>query len=252
VVSLLVWQRFDNDKDFTNNPSLIDPNLRWGDDTGNAGLGLRGVVGAGLNYSTEVILQGGSKWSSAFDSSGNGYSEKDDVWAWSYNFNTAYTFRRYAWLPRLEGQFIYGSGDKDAGNTLDTINGNEPGTDYNAFTSYGYVNTGLSFFPQPSNLRIVRLGGTIAPIHKDEILGELEFGVNYFNYHRIKTGGGISDRLAVPGTSFVGWELDAYTTWRPFSDLTILIQYGYFFAFREAFSDDSGRPYFSIGTILFF
>jgi hypothetical protein len=250
VFGYLVWERFDSEE-YINDP-LWDPNLRWGDDTVNGGLGLRGVAGAGINYSTELSLQGGRRWSSIFDTNSNGYYHRDDVLAWALNANATYTFRQYEMLPRLEGQFLYGSGDKDAGNTLDTIGGNEPGTAYNGFTSYGYINTGISFFPQITNLRILRLG-TVASLFRDhEVMGEMEFGMNYFYYNRIKERGGISDRLAVPGTSFIGWELDAYTSWRPFSDLTILLQYGYFFPYREAFSDDSGRPYFSLSAMLFF
>lgn len=250
VFGYVVWQKFDNDESI-DHPNW-DPNLRWGDNTVTGGIGLRGVMGAGGNYSGEVSIQRGKRYSSGFDSGGAGYAENDDVRAWALNLNAAYTFRQYNLLPRLEGQYVYGSGDKDASNTLDTIGGNEPGTDYNGYTSYGYVNTGISFFPQITNMQIVRIG-TVGSLFRDhEVMGEMEFGVNYFNYHRAKSNGGISDRLAVPGTSFIGWELDAYTSWRPFSDLTILIQYGYFFPYREAFSDDSGRPYFSLGTILFF
>ena len=115
VFGYVVWQRFDNDESIYDPPTW-DEDLRWGDDTVTGGLGLRGVMGAGGNYSGELSLQGGRRYSSAFDSGGDGFAERDDVKAWALNLNASYTFRQYNLLPRLEGQFIYGSGDKDAGN----------------------------------------------------------------------------------------------------------------------------------------
>ena len=87
--------------------------------------------------------------------------------------------------------------------------------------------------------------------HED--LGQLEVGVNYFEYSRNKSTGGISDRFVdLNGKSRLGYEVDWYTTWRPFSDISFTLQFGLFFPNSRAFLNDSNRHYVSVGTVFYF
>ena len=229
-----LWQRFLNDREFTEFPDAAGQ--KFGDDTRNLGAGVKGEVGTGLAWSLEYILQRGDTYS-------DGSTERTDIDAYAYGFTTEYVFRTVHSLPTFTFQYIYGSGDPDAGNTLDTIGGNQAGTDYKAFTPYGYVDTGVAFFPQISNMLVYKFGASCSPFEKGEGCADLQVGANYFIYQRAERMGGISDRYTVPGERNLGHEIDVYLQWRPFTDVSVLVQYGLF---------DPNRDAFDVGSIVYF
>ncbi|MHC4943124.1 MAG: alginate export family protein, partial [Planctomycetota bacterium] len=246
----LLFQNFKNRDDYlVGDPALNNAPKNRGQKFGNnsiyMGVGVKGEIGYDFSYSAEYVLEDGWRytWSS---------NEKADVSASAYNLETTYTFKSVETQPEISAQYIFGSGDGDAANTQDTQTGNVPGTDYNAFTNYGYTNTGLVFFPRIANIKIIRLGGSLKPFQEHETYGELEVGVNGFHYRRDKSDGGVSDRGVIPGVAYLGREIDVFAIFRPFSDLTIMAQYGYFWPESRSFLDDGRRYYASFSTILFF
>ncbi|MBU0755252.1 MAG: alginate export family protein [Planctomycetes bacterium] len=221
-------------------------NQKFGQDSAYYGIGVRGEIGLDFNYSGEYILERGDRYSWSPD------PLRADVKAFAYDMESSYSFRTVEYQPEISAQFTVASGDGDAGNTLDTEGGNVPGTDYNAFTNFGYVNTGLVFFPRLANINVLRAGGSCMPVKDHPVFGEVEAGINGFQYRKYKSNGGVSDRQVVPGHGFLGREVDLYTIWRPFSDLSIMTQYGYFWPASKAFLDDTRRYYFSVTLIFFF
>ena len=233
-----VWQRFKNKKSYS------WASERWGNHEFFYGGGLKGEVGSGFNYLTEYARQKGRRFTESDP-------ERSRVEADAYNLKAEYTFRSAGWQPKLTAQHVYGSGDSDAGNTLDTLGGNLTGTDYKAFNNYGYINTGLVFFPRIANIQVYHLGATVKPFRFEDEGIDLELGVGGYHYERPKRSGGVSDRFVATGKSFLGREVDLFAIIRPFSDVTIMAQYGIFNP-SNAFIDDSKRRYLSIATIIYF
>lgn len=245
IFGYTMFQRFDNRKHY----EVTDGTTTWvqtfGQDSDYYGVGVRGEIGPEFTYSGEYVIEDGTRYSWQSD-------EKTDVSAHAYTLKSTYTFRTVESQPAITAQYLVGSGDGDAGNTVDTEGGNVAGTDYKAFTEYGYVNTGLAFFPRLANLKIVHVGANCTPFKDHELFGELEAGIDGFQYRRNKSNGGVSDRQVIPGHGFLGRELDLYTIWRPYSDFSIMTQYGYFWPASKAFQDDTRRYFFSVTVIFFF
>jgi len=237
------YTMFQQDK---NDDRILNSPYKTGRDSRFHGIGLRGEYGPGLTYSGEFSKEYGEQHSWAT-------FEKSDVDAYALSVETEYTFRTVAAQPSVSVQYILASGDRDAGNTLDTKGGNFKGTDYDAYSGFGYANTGLVFFPRLSNIQVWRVGTAIHHSENKEGCIMLESGINAFYYRRDESKGGISDRYVdKPGESYLGQEIDAYLIWRPFSDLSVIAQYGLFWPERKSFEDDSNRHYFSIGLSFYF
>lgn len=223
--------------------------IKFGMHTEHYGTGVRGSFGPDFEYSAEYIHESGEGYPYAIPEE----TGREDVDAYAYHADATYTFRTVKTQPNISVQYALGSGDSDAGNTRDTFNGNMQRTDFDAFSYFGYMNTGLAFFPYVSNLEMIRVGSAFNPIEDHRIFGDLEAGVNLFGYWRHKSKGGVSDRKVVPGHGKLGEEVDCYFLWRPFSDLTVLAQYGYFWPEARSYGgNDKERFFFSISAILFF
>jgi len=126
------------------------------------------------------------------------------------------------------------------------------GTRDTGFLGFGYINTGVSFAPLLANLRFVRLGASCFPFESDcqdcysNWLRHMQVGANAFAYWRPQERGGTSDiRNDLPGSSFLGSELDFYVSWRLSSDLYMLANYGLFNPNDKAFSVNSSRQFVS-------
>lgn len=250
VFSFAVSNRYHNRQDFLPANYTGTGDQKFGHDSRYYGFGVRGDIGAGFNYMGEYVIERGKHYGRRGAESFT--KESGDVEASALQLKGEYTFRTVKTQPRFHVHYVWGSGDSDVGNTLDTVGSNQTGTDYEAFTPFGYVNTGLSFYPQVSNLRMVSLGAAFNPLDEDKEVIQLEAGFAGFYYWRNKSQGGISDRFMDPGGSFLGRELDLYLIWRPFSDVSILTQYGVFWPERKPFRDHSNRFFFSVGTIIYF
>jgi len=221
---------------------------KFGHESTFRGIGVRGEIGPSFTYFGEYVQEYGNRYSDATP-------KTSDVDAFAYNTNVEYAFRSVTTQPKISAQYVYASGDQDAGNTLDTLGGNLAGSDYDSFTNYGFVNTGVVFFPRLANVRVFRVGGSFSPLYKDETYGDIEIGVNAFIYRRNERTGGISDRFATnPGDSHLGKEIDIFALFRPFSDLNVMIQYGIFKPDQDVFNTagNGKRHYFSIGTTVYF
>ncbi len=231
------------------------------------GIGLRGTLGTSLSWYGEYAVQKGKRYSDYQHTILTWGWSRDDIDAFGFQAGADYTFLDTPLTPTLSVQHVFGSGDHDmgVGSGMDTwgnttnpfdpqYGGNKGGTTDNTFFSYGYINTGYAFFPLVSNVEVWRTGIDLTPFKNHEIFGSLEGGFNYFRYRKHSSRGGMSDRgldLAGEGSA-LGYELDFYVAWRPYSDLSLIFLYGHFKPDHDSFTDTSRRSYTSLGMIVYF
>lgn len=151
---------------------------------------------------------------------------------------------------RIDLQFLSGSGSAnrlDSGNTYGGIN---PGTTDTSFNSLGYVNTGLVFAPEASNMAIPSAAFSFSPFKGNEIFGDTRFSVNAFLYARLDADAPISVPVNTGGSNLVGSEYDFNVDWRIWSDLNISMRYGVFVPNTELFTDVESEPrqFFYVGA----
>jgi hypothetical protein len=143
---------------------------------------------------------------------------------------------------RVDFQFLSGSGSNqrlDSGNTYGGVN---PGVTDHAFNSLGYVNTGLVFAPEASNLAIPSVAFSLSPFKGNEFLGDTRFSVNAFLYARLDPEAPISVPVNFGGSSLVGSEYDFNVDWRILSDLNMSFRYGIFVPNSPLFSEVESEP----------
>jgi hypothetical protein len=143
---------------------------------------------------------------------------------------------------RVDFQFLCGSGSDqrlDSGNTYGGVN---PGVTDHAFNSLGYVNTGLVFAPEASNMAIPSLSLSLSPFKGNEIIGDTRFSVNAFLYARLDPDAPISVPVNFGGSALVGSEYDFNVDWRIWSDLNMSFRYGIFVPNSPLFTDVESEP----------
>ncbi len=212
------------------------------------GVGIRGAITPTIGYFGEYVHE----WGGSFADIGLApRNSREDIDADAANCGVR-------WLPdvwshpRVEGQWTYGSGDKDRERPSDTTLGNTAGTDDTGFNGFGFVLTGYSLAPRVSNLHIFRAGAAFHPFEKCEALHEFEFGANYYYFIKSNEDGGISDFRATVHDDNVGQEVDLYVNYRALSDLSAQIRYGKFFT-GDAYTDDSAeRDFFLLSLTVMF
>jgi len=236
-----MWQK---DKNREYYPTR-DPISKFGHDEFFYGGGIKGEIGACFTYSGEYVRQNGHRYAKLS-------RERSKVKAHAWNIKSEYTMRTVATTPSIKVQLLRGSGDPDTENNLDTSKGNVPYTPFNAYTGYGYVNTGLVFSPFPTNMKTLSLGLSCKPCRFEDNGFDLEVGATGHQYWRVNSRGGISDRFTRPNKKFLGRAIDLFAQVRPFSDLSIMFQYGAFWPDNDPFPDNSNRDYFGITTMLYF
>ncbi|RMF84525.1 MAG: hypothetical protein D6744_02955 [Planctomycetota bacterium] len=208
-------------------------------DTQYFGFGSRGSLAHNLNYWTEWVFEQGHSF-------GDGdYLHRDAVDAWAWDIGFEYLFDSPT-RPRVSGEYMFASGDGDRIlNPTGAAGGNRRGED-SAFVGFGFRDTGIALSPTLSNLHIWRLGGSLTPFPKLEMLRDFEVGTNWFLYHKHHRRAAISDGTADMFAGYVGWEMDYFLNWRVASDLSWTLRWGAFFP-GDAFSDRSMRSFLFTG-----
>lgn len=227
-------------------PSLTFQDFEF--DADYYGAGIKGQLFVdNLFYDVEGWIQRGERFPHLSN-------DAEDVEAWALLVSLAYQFESTS-HPRLEAALMWASGDENRFRITNTLFGNLAGTDDEAFLGFGWIQTGYALAPYLSNLRILKIGGSIRPLEGVEFLegslDRLEIGAAFYHYRKDESDGGISDPFAGFDSASIGHELDVYLQWAIFSDLSLSLRYGVFFP-GSAYDDDGSRPFFSISTIFSF
>lgn len=195
------------------------------------GAGLRGPLGSLFYYDAFAYLGTGRTLS---------YLEADSVYRYQWMVTAlvggALRFYREAWLnSRAELRFLLSTGDADY--TVQFVEGNREGL-ATAFVPVSQQDLALLFTPRLGNLVLLSLGWSIKPL---EIL---QTGLAALLFLR-PTAGLVSDIRVDPASdsAYLGTELDATASLRPFSDLGAVLSLGVFFP-GGAFRADQQDPQF--------
>jgi hypothetical protein len=201
------------------------------------GAGGKGALTDHLYYAVEFVYEGGSTLSNSFDDA-SGFpipQTTDDIHAWAASLRCDYvpaTSRRW----RITSQLLLASGDSDRGNTSDTFNGNQPGTDDLAFNALGLIDTGIVLAPPVSNLLALRLGTSWYPF--DQVsLRQLQLGADLFIMFKLDPNAPIDE--PTNDQQYLGIEPNFFVNWAITEDVAISARYGVFFL-SAAFEGESG------------
>jgi hypothetical protein len=204
------------------------------------GAGSHGEIVHNLNYWVEGVYESGHDF-------GNGnFIRKDYIDAWAFDAGLEYLFDCPG-RPRIAGEYMFASGDSDRIYSPNSaFGGNRNGREDNSFVGFGWRDTGISASPSLSNIHIWKAGASIAPFEKVELLRDLEFGTNWFIYHKNHSAAAISDPTAQDYNGFVGWEMDWFINWRIASDISWTTRWGAFYP-GSAYTDQGRRDFIFTG-----
>jgi len=207
------------------------PNVSWSDYTFDSeyyGVGAKGSIISRLNYSAEWIWERGNRCPDQWFSPTPLRPEPIDAKAAAVKLE---------YLPSLEcrpiiaAEYLFGSGDRNRINATDTTFGNRPGTYDTAFLGFGFVDAGYVLYPILTNLHVYKLSGSVVLLQERDFCRELRVGTAVIWFSKDKRESGISDYRASSGTlgrGGVGFEVDAFATYKVFSDLSATLRYGRF------------------------
>lgn len=223
------------------------------------GVGARGNLTDNMLYGVEAVYQGGNTLSTSILIDDNNFAtvvdqRRDDISAAAIDVQVDYLFND-ANRSRLTAEFLYATGDDDRIHTTNTIGGNAPGTDDNAFNAFGLINTGLAFAPNTSNLIMIRGGASTFPFPTSDFLRRLQLGINLYGFFKADPDAPIDEDTS--DNSYLGFEADVYLNWQITSDLALAVRYGIFFP-GEAIggslvpNDRNDRNFFYLGVTLAF
>jgi hypothetical protein len=190
------------------------------------GFGMRGTLGPQWAYRVEVVHETGDALSSPFAPGREAAQTEEDVDAWAGVGTLTFLLRDDA-DTRFTFECAGGSGDNDRLDANDTFGGNEPGTDDNAFNSLGFINTGLAFAPELTNLLMLRGGFSTSPLPRGQQYDWLRVGADFFVFMKVERDAPIS--WATTDDRLLGAEIDLHLDWQLASDVVASIRYGVFF-----------------------
>lgn len=208
------------------------------------GLGVQGKITPQMHYWTEVIHESGESY--AFSA-----RQKKDISAWAADVGITYDMDVYS-HPNFTVEYAFGSGDSSRSNVTDTAGGNTSSKDTN-FLYFGYLPTGYASSPLLSNLHFYKAGVLLKPLENIALCRNLSLGLDYYQYFKDKSNGGIYDADATMNKTDVGKEIDVRLSWQLLSDLSCALEYGYFMP-GDAYPDSNNdtQEYFSLSTTLTF
>jgi hypothetical protein len=198
-----------------------------------------------LVYNVELIYEGGK--SAALTSPGNDTTIK----AWASLVTVEYYLSGI--ISKIHISNFWASGDNDRASPRTSALGSRPGTADLAFGYFGFLSTGLAFFPYFSNIIVTRAGILLKPFEKDETskFRNLNTGINFYLYHKEKRFGGVLDNAGVSPVNpkkFLGSSVNAFVNWRILSDFAINTEYSLFFP-STAFASTKPRTFFILGVL---
>ncbi|QNN23447.1 alginate export family protein [Planctomycetales bacterium ZRK34] len=214
-------------------------------------VGSTGEIIPRLLYSTEVIYELGESLSTSLEPGGTiaatAGQHLEDIDAWAGKFELTYLFRD-ANQSRLEGEFIFATGDDDRDlDTSNTFGGNTAGTSDRAFNGFGFAKTGLSFAAPISNVMIFRLGASTFPVRESSrLFRELQVGIDVLMFNKFDANAPLNE----PTTNdrYLGFETDIFAAWRITSDIALNIRYGVFFPGEAIVTDHDARHFVYTGV----
>lgn len=243
----LVQRDRNKDEVLTTAGSVGDIDTRFNYDSWYVGAGARGNVTDRLLYAIEFAYQGGEGLSNSFDpATGIAVMQtEEDIRAWALNARLDYV------IPgdnrtRLNLELILASGDDDRGHTSNTFDGNAPGTDDTAFNGFGYLDTGLAFAPNVSNLMLIRAGAATYPMPRSPLFGRAQVGGNLLLYNKLDADAPINE--ATSNHHYLGTGAEVFLNWQITSDVTIAARYGVFFPGEAIETDHDERHFFFTGV----
>jgi hypothetical protein len=224
--------------------------VRFKYDSYYLGAGATGTLTDRLAYGVEAVLQGGQTYSSNFatDSTGAVASvrqSKDDIRAWAADARLDYLLAG-PHRTRVSAEGIFASGDPDRQVTSGTVGGNRTGTNDHAFNAFGFINTGLAFAPEVSNLMAARVGISLFPAPDVSALDRLQVGADFFAFARLRENAPVNE----PTTDdrYLGVEPDVFLNWQITNDLSLALRYGIFFPGSGLAANDETRQFFYAGV----
>ncbi|GAB4351140.1 MAG: alginate export family protein [Candidatus Abyssubacteria bacterium] len=159
----------------------------------------------------------------AFQFGDNG--EDGDYEGWAFNAMAGYTFNDVQWSPRLEGEYVYFSGDDDAAD--------EDSEEFVRLFSdvhYGELNLGGTLDAAATNLHIFKIGGSIVPVERLTLKADFY----YFLLAEDDEEGGATTFGIDQGTASAddnpGYELDIVADYQYTEDLNLRVGWAHFFA----------------------
>jgi hypothetical protein len=233
------------------NDRLIDGrDVRFKYDSYYLGVGATGTLTDRLAYGVEVALEGGETYSSNFAADNTGAvasveQTKDDIRAWAADVRLDYVFAG-AHRARLSAEGIFASGDPDRQVSSATVGGNRPGTDDHAFNAFGFLNTGLAFAPEVSNLAAGRVGISIFPAPSIAAFDRLQVGGDFFVFYKLRETAPINEPT-LADDRYLGVEPDVFLNWQVTNDLSLAVRYGIFFPGSAVVANDEVRQFFYAG-----
>jgi hypothetical protein len=189
------------------------------------GVGANGSFTSQLLYLAEFVYQFGESRSDPFQ--GGGLQSEEDISAFAARGGLTWVFRD-ANRSQIKFDTAFASGDDDRlFSTTDTVFGNRPGTDDNAFNSLGFVQTGLAFAPALSNLMLFRAGASTFPFYGTTDFNQLQLGIDVILTAKLDQDAPIEE--ITEDKTYLGTEIDFTANWRLTSDFTLNARYGMFF-----------------------
>jgi hypothetical protein len=164
-------------------------------------------------------------------------------------------YPKWRWRPLASLEYSLGSGDPRRGSVTNVFGGKQTITRDENFLYFGAFDGGLALSPRLSNLHVLRAGYQVKPLpaKDDQELPDLLIGTKGTLYWKDDVNGVISDPLAILASHDIGTAIDVFLAWRPFSDASMLVQYGRFIpgdAYMSGANDPSERL-LAAGTLSF-
>lgn len=186
-----------------------------------AGGGVEGSFHPLLNYYLEAVHEGGRMFADM-------PKKRVSIDADAALAGLLY-YPRWEWHPLITLEGAFGSGDPARSSVTGTFGGKLTATPDQNFMYFGTYDGGLALSPRLSNLGVMRFGYQVKPFpHEGRRLPGLLVGGKVSTYWKNENSGVISDPLATLAAHHVGSGLDLFVAYRPFSDLSVLGQYGNF------------------------
>ncbi len=209
------------------------------------GIGSGGALSDRVRYGIEFVYESGDGLSTDFPT----VQTREDIEAWALDLVIEYLPTK-PHRPRYTFELLLASGDSDRMNASDTVGGNRPGTDDNAFNAFGLIYTGYAFSPNASNLMMFRFGVSAFPFPNSERLRRLQIGGNVLIFNKMNKVGSIDEPSS--NHRYLGTELDIYANWQITSDLSLAVRYGVLFPGEGLASDADERHFLYSGVTLAF
>jgi len=207
------------------------------------GGGMNGELSDKWQYKSEMVFEGGSSLSRGveFDPFLMPVQQQENsIQAGAADLQLDYLLHD-SHKTCLSAEAIFATGDPDRLTSSNTLLGNKPGTHDMAFNAWGYVNTGLAFSPEVSNLMVLRLGATTYPLPDSRWFGKLQFEPSIFVLGKLRSDAPIDEFTG--DDHYLGIEPDLAVNWPIRENLFFTGRYGVFIPGGAATESSGSRQF---------